>query len=139
MKRFSTEIKSFFLLASIFIVVLLLDIIAVSIFYNRVNGFLNDQSNNIKADAGVIFFGDYIKDGNELGPDSKQRAFQAASLYKSRQINKIVCVGGYNYKYWSGKPHLMSKQLGILGVPMNDIFMILFHLILLVTGMKLKK
>ncbi len=121
MKRFSTEIKSFLLLASIFIVVLLFDIIAVSLFYNHVNGFLNDQSVTMKADAGVIFFGDYIKDGNELGPDSKQRALQAVSLYKADQINKIVCVGGYNYKYWSGEPHLMSEYIARHGVPMTDI------------------
>lgn len=98
------------------------DIIAVSIFYNHATNFLEEQPINIKADAGVIFFGDYIDDGRKLGLDSKQRALQAVSLYNTEKIKKIVCVGGYNYKYWRGKPHLMSQYLMIQGVPGKDIF-----------------
>lgn len=121
MNRFRTEIKSFLLLTAIFGFVLMIDIIAVGLFYNHVTGFLKEQPETIIADAGVLFFGDYIKDGAELGSSSKNRANQAAWLYKKNKIEKIICVGGYNYRYWKDKPHLMSEYLIEQGVPKNDI------------------
>ncbi len=122
MKRFKSEIKNFLLLTAIFVFVLFLDIVAVSLFYNHVVNFINKQPENIKADAGVLFFGDYIKDGKELGPNSKYRARQAAWLYKNGKVEKIICVGGYNQRYWKGKPHLMSEFLIKQGVSKNHIY-----------------
>jgi len=122
MNRFRSEIKSFLLLTAIFVVVLLIDILVVSLFYNHVTKFLDNQPEKIQADAGVLFFGDYTKDGEDLGPSSKYRASQAVWLYKNKKINNVICVGGYSQRYWKGKPHLMSEYLFRLGVAKNDIY-----------------
>jgi vancomycin permeability regulator SanA len=121
MQEIRTEIKGFFLFAGIFIFVLMIDILAVYLYYDHVLSFVNNQTGNLKGDAGIIFFGDYDEKGNILGMDSKNRAGKAIKLYKSCQIRKIICVGGYNYKYYKGKPHLTKKYLIENKVPPNDI------------------
>ena len=42
-------------------------------------------------------------------------------LYKSNKIDKVICVGGYYYPRWQGKPHLMSQFLIEHGIPPNNV------------------
>ncbi len=121
MNKISSELKGFLLLTGIFIFVAALDILAVYVYYRHVNSFILGQPEIHQADAGVVFFGDYINDGKELGPDSKMRAGSAAGLYQSQKIRKIICVGGYRYAEWKGKPHLMRKYLIEKQVTASDI------------------
>jgi uncharacterized SAM-binding protein YcdF (DUF218 family) len=121
MQRIRSEIKGFLLFTGIFIFVLLVDIVAVYLYYNHVRSFVNRQPENLKADAGILFFGDYDEDGKKLGTDSKNRAGKAVTLYKTGRIKKVICVGGYDYRYWKGKPHLMKNYLIENKVPPKDI------------------
>ncbi|MEZ5197337.1 MAG: YdcF family protein [Bacteroidales bacterium] len=38
-------------------------------------------------------------------------------LYKSDKIDRVICVGGYYYPRWKGRPHLMSRYLIDNGIP----------------------
>lgn len=111
MNHLWSEIKAFILLLSIFLFVLLVDITIVYLYYRHVNNFISEQPKNLKADTGILFFGDYINDGSELGPNSKNRANTAISFYKTGKINNIICVGGYYFKDWRGKPYHMLNYL----------------------------
>jgi vancomycin permeability regulator SanA len=111
MQRLRSEIKGFLLLAGIFLFVLSVDIFAVYLYYSHVMDFIHRQPENIKGDAGILFFGDYEDHGKRLGSDSKKRAGLAIDFYQSGKIRKVVCVGGYPYNYWKGKPHLMKNFL----------------------------
>jgi uncharacterized SAM-binding protein YcdF (DUF218 family) len=121
MGRISSDLKGFFLLTGIFLFVGTLDILSVYFYYHHVQSFINEQPDIRHADAGIIFFGDYINHGAELGPDSKLRAGKAVGLYQSGKIRKVICVGGYRYADWKGKPHLMRKYLIENQVPAFDI------------------
>jgi uncharacterized SAM-binding protein YcdF (DUF218 family) len=111
MQRLRSEIKGFLLLAGIFSFVLSVDILAVYLYYSHVMDFIHRQPENIKGDAGILFFGDYEDHGKRLGLDSKKRAGLAIDFYQTGKIRKVVCVGGYPYNYWKGKPHLMKNFL----------------------------
>lgn len=121
MRQYWSEIKAFLLLCAIFIFVFLIDITIVYFYYQHVDNFICSQPKNLKADAGILFFGDYVKDGSDIGPNSKNRANTVISLYKTGKINNIVCVGGYYFKDWQGKPHHMCNYLIKNGIPPNDI------------------
>ncbi len=121
MQQFWSEIKAFLLLFTIFILVFLVDITVVYFYYQHVDNFISSQPKNLKADAGILFFGDYVKDGSDIGTNSKNRANRIISLYKTGKINNVVCVGGYYFKDWQGKPHHMCNYLIKNGVPPNDI------------------
>jgi vancomycin permeability regulator SanA len=111
MQKLRSDIQGFLLFTGIFIIVLFLDIAAVYFYYDHVQSFLNSQPEKLTGDAGIIFFGDYDEDGKILGRDSKHRAGKAITLYNSGSIKKVICVGGYNYKFWKGRPHLMKNFL----------------------------
>jgi len=111
MKQYWSEIKAFILLCTIFIFVLLVDITIVYLYYRHVDNFINTQPKNLSADAGILFFGDYTKEALDIGTNSKNRANVAIHLFETGKINYIVCVGGYYFKDWQGKPHYMSKYL----------------------------
>lgn len=121
MKQYWSEIKAFLLLCTIFIFVLLIDIGVVYFYYQHVNNFLDEQPKNLKADAGIIFFGDYTEDASDIGPNSINRANTAIWLYNTGKISNIVCVGGYYYRIWSGLPHHMCNYLINKGIPPNII------------------
>jgi uncharacterized SAM-binding protein YcdF (DUF218 family) len=121
MQRIQSEIKGFLLFLAILLVVVLADILAVYLYYNKVESFVNSQPENPKGDAGIVFFGDYGDDSKLLGYDSKKRAAKAIEIYRMKAIRKVVCVGGYNYRLWKGKPHLMKKFLVENQVSPNDI------------------
>jgi vancomycin permeability regulator SanA len=121
MQRLRSEIKGFLLFTGIFLFVLTVDILAVYIYYSHVMEFINHQPENIKGDAGILFFGDYEGHGKRLGADSKKRAGIAINLYRTGKIRKVVCMGGYQYNYWKGKPHLMKNYLVQHSVSHNDI------------------
>jgi vancomycin permeability regulator SanA len=117
MKQQWTNNKGLILIAGIFTFVLAIDLGMVYLYYEHVQDFLSEQPKNIKADAGVIFFGDYIENHTALGPDSKNRAHTAIQLFREGKINKIICVGGYNIQTWKGKPHLMRQFLEENNIP----------------------
>ena len=117
-----SNIRAFFLLLAILSALLAIDITAVFWYNRHVNDFISGQPMIKHADAGVVFFGDYMDDGAALGPDSKHRAQVAAGLYKNRVIRKVICVGGYDNRKWKGKPHLMKMFLEEQNVPPNDIY-----------------
>lgn len=121
MQQFWSEIRAFLLLCTIFIFVFAIDISIVYMYYSHVDNFINSQPTNVKADAGVIFFGDYLEDGLDIGPNSKNRANAAINLYKSEKISNVICVGGYYFKTWKGKPHHMRNYLVKNGVLQSDI------------------
>ncbi|MBN2175365.1 MAG: YdcF family protein [Bacteroidales bacterium] len=123
MKRFWQNIRGLLLLLGIFMVVLALDLSGVAWYYNHVLNFIHHQAGDLNADAGVIFFGDYIERNNfiELGPDTKSRANEAITLYQQGKIKHIICVGGYHISSWSGKPHLLSNYLVQKGIPRQAI------------------
>lgn len=117
MKQYWSEIKAFFLLCTIFIFVFLVDITIVYLYYRHVDNFIGTQPNNLQADAGIVFFGDYTEDATDLGPNSKKRANTAINLYNANKIEHIICVGGYHFKTWQGKPHHMINYLTSNGIP----------------------
>jgi vancomycin permeability regulator SanA len=121
MIKIGSEIKGVILFTGIFLFVLILDIGAVCVYYFRAVSFIGSQPVNPCGDAAVVFFGDYIKNGSALGTDSKNRAGKAVALYSEKKIRKVICVGGYNYRYWRGKPHLMKDYLIEHQVPAIDI------------------
>lgn len=121
MQRIQSEIKGFLLFLAIFLLVVLADILAVYVYYNQVVFFVSNQSEIQKGDAGIVFFGDYNDHLNSLGSDSKKRAYRAIELYRIKAISKVVCVGGYYYRFWKGKPHMMKKFLIENQVSPNDI------------------
>jgi uncharacterized SAM-binding protein YcdF (DUF218 family) len=120
-KKISSDIKGFLLLSGVFLLAAILDIMAVYLYYDHVKSFIDNQPEIINADAGVVFFGDYQDEGKALGTDSKNRADKAVFLYHERKIKKIICVGGYEYGHWKGKPHLMRMYLADKGIPYHDI------------------
>jgi vancomycin permeability regulator SanA len=91
-------------------------------YHNYVSGFLERQPPEVKADAGIVFFGDYMEENTRLGPDSKLRAMEAVDMFSAGQIRSIICVGGYDLRYWKGRPHLMKNFLISKGIPENCIF-----------------
>ncbi len=117
MKRYWSDIKGFLLLLGILIVVLIIDIGAVTWYYYHVQSFIKNQPVIKHADAAVVFFGDYEEDGVALGPDSRLRASKAAELFHDKIIRQVICVGGYDFNHWRGKPHLLSLFLQRHGVP----------------------
>lgn len=121
MQHYWSEIKAFILLCTIFIFVLLLDITIVYFYYQHVDKFINNQPKNLKADTGILFFGDYAKDASNIGPHSKYRANTAINLFNTGKINNIICVGGYYFRTWQGKPHHMCNYLINKGIPPNVI------------------
>ena len=121
MKQYWSEIKAFILLCTIFIFVMLVDITIVYLYYQHVDNFISNQPKNLHADAGIIFFGDYTKDVSDIGPNSKNRANAAIRLYNTGKISNIICVGGYYFLTWSGKPHHMCNYLIEKGIPANKI------------------
>lgn len=106
----------------LFLVVLGADILLVVGYHKYVSGFLERQPVAVHADAGVVFFGDYIQENSSLGPDSKLRALEAVDLYTAGRIKSIICVGGYDLRYWKGRPHLMKKFLISKGIPETRIY-----------------
>lgn len=114
--------KGIIILLGVFFSVILLDVGCIYLYYSHVMKFIESQPIETKADAGVIFFGDYIEEGTSLGPDSKSRARKIVELFKSNKINQVICVGGYYYPRWKGKPHLMSQYLIENGIPSNKVF-----------------
>lgn len=120
MKQQWTNIKGVLLIILIFVFVVIIDLSLVFFYFNHVKGFLDEQSHLENADAAIVFFGDYTDD-KKLGPDSKNRANTAFGLFQQKKIKDIVCVGGYYYRQWHGKPHEMKNYLINLGVPENCI------------------
>ncbi len=121
MKNQWTNNKGIILIVGIFTFVLAIDLGMVYFYYKHVQSFLHSQPENIQADAGVIFFGDYTEDNSDLGPDSKNRAKTAIKLFQEGKIKKIICVGGYNYQRWKGKPHFMRQFLVNNNIPISSI------------------
>jgi vancomycin permeability regulator SanA len=121
MKNQWTNNKGIFLIVAIFTFVLAIDLGLVYLYYRHVQNFLQTQPEKMKADAGIIFFGDYTEDYSDLGPDSKNRAKTAIQLFQEGKIKKIICVGGYNYLSWKGKPHLMRQFLEHNRIPASCI------------------
>lgn len=121
MKNQWTNNKGIILIIGIFIFVLAIDLGMVYFYYKHVQNFLHTQPKDIQADAGIIFFGDYTENGLALGPDSKNRARTAIKLYNEGKIKKIICIGGYNYKSWQGKPHYMRQFLEQSNIPKSQI------------------
>ena len=121
MKNYWSNIRGFLVFSLIFILVFMADALLVYVYYSYVNKFVEEQPDNVKADAGIVFFGDYTSKGNSLGPDSKNRAKQAITLYNKGLINAIVCVGGYDISKWKGKTHLMKRFLVNQGIPAQRI------------------
>ncbi len=121
MRKQWTNIRGFVLFAGIFLFILATDVVLVWQYYRYIERFIEAQPQTNQADAGIIFFGDYTKDGVAfgiaLGPDSKNRAQSAINLYKKGTIRNIICVGGYDIRNWKGKPHLMSSFLIENGIP----------------------
>ncbi len=111
MIRIGSEIRGLILFTGILLLVFLTDITAVWYYYHRVLLFVDHQPARMQGDAAVIYFGDYINKGSELGIDSKKRAQKAVAFYKDKRIRKIICVGGYHYRHWKGKPHMMKRYL----------------------------
>ena len=120
MKQQWTNSKGVLLIIFIFAVVLSIDIALVLFYNNQVKSFLEEQSLAEKSDAAIVFFGDYTDD-DKLGPDSKNRANTAYDLFRNNKVRDIVCVGGYYYRQWQGKPHEMKNYLVDLGVPGENI------------------
>ena len=117
MKQYWSEIKAFLLLCTIFVFVVVIDITFVYFYYRHVDDFIDTHTSDKKADAGILFFGDYIKDATDIGPNSTKRANVAIALYNEEKINHIVCVGGYYFKTWKEKPHYMKNYLVKNGIP----------------------
>lgn len=117
-----TNFTGLILFSIIFLCVLLVDIAIVYSYYRITDNFLDKQPQEITADAGIIFFGDYEDDNRKLGSDSRQRARAACELYRNGVIKSIICVGGYDIHRWRGKTHLMKKYLLEQGIPGNHIY-----------------
>jgi uncharacterized SAM-binding protein YcdF (DUF218 family) len=118
-KTLALNIKGFIVFLLLFTIISVVDVLMVYHYFRKVNRFIENQPITPEADAGVVFFGDYIviNDQLQLGPDSKMRAFTALELYMHKRIQKIVCVGGYDYLKMKGKPHLMKEYFIEQGVP----------------------
>jgi vancomycin permeability regulator SanA len=121
MKRQWTNSKGILLFILIFILVITIDLLLVYLYFNHVRNFIQFHSKEIKAEAGVVFFGDYNDYKTDLGPDSKKRALSAVDLFMNGKIKKIICVGGYSGRYWRGKPHIMKQFLRKNGIPEQNI------------------
>ena len=85
-----TNLTGLIIFASIFLGVLVLDIVIVYSYYTYVHQFIQDQPVEFEADAGVVFFGDYDKDQEQLGADSKLRALAAAELFREGKIKELI-------------------------------------------------
>ena len=121
MKNYWSDIRAFLFFSLIFLVVMLADILVVYLYYRHVQEFISEQPREPRADAGIVFFGDYDETGTSLGPDSEKRAAKAASLYRQGLIRMIVCVGGYDWTYWRSREHPMEQFLERQGIPEKDI------------------
>ena len=121
MKKYWSEIKALILLGTIFIFVFMVDITIVYLYYRHVDNFIRSQPMNVNADVGILFFGDYTEDVLDIGPNSKTRANKAITLYNAKKINNIICVGGYYFKTWQGRPHHMRNYLIKNGIPPDAI------------------
>lgn len=117
-----TNLKGFVFFSAIFLVVVVVDVAIVYTYYQYVEDFLSDQPHKFSADAGIVFFGDYQGQGTQLGKDSQLRAEAAITLYKQGMIRHIICVGGYEFHRWRGKPHPMKEYLLVNGIPENCIY-----------------
>lgn len=117
-----SNIRGLVLLGGILLVVIAADTLMVISYYKLATGFLQNQPKWHNADAGIVFFGDYVDDGARLGPDSEKRARCAIDLFHSEKIKVIICVGGYDIQHWQGKPHRMKEFLMQNGIPEKNIF-----------------
>ncbi len=107
MNFMNTWLKIWKKLAIIFLSIFVIDIMAVFLYYYRVQGFISDQTFQLTADAGVVFFGDYDWSAYELGKDTKQRLKHTIHLYQSERINRIICIGGAR----ANRKFLGSKEM----------------------------
>ena len=121
MKNRLSNSKGLIILLGVFAFVFLTDVGLVILYYRYIDSFVSHQPKDFTADAGVVFFGDYTEDGNALGPDSRRRADKTVALYRSGKIKNIICVGGYDYRHWSGKPHYMKEYMVEQGIPLDRI------------------
>ncbi|GEM_PF-1587524 len=117
MKKRRTNKKALKLFVFIFILTITIDLLCAKYFYNKVIDFVSDQPANIKAEAGIIFFGDATFDGKHLGPDSKNRAAVAIHLLNDHRIKAIICVGGNSREIINRPKNLMRNYLVKQGIP----------------------
>jgi uncharacterized SAM-binding protein YcdF (DUF218 family) len=121
MKNKWTNKRALKLFAVIFVITAVADIIFAKIYYDKVQLFISSQQKNIKADAGIIFFGDATPDGKALGPDSKNRAETGIKLLNGNKIKTIICVGGNSREILKKPKNLMRNYLIKKGVPIKKI------------------
>jgi len=106
----------------IFFSLMIIDFVAISLYYNHVKDFVEQQKPDFKADAAVLFFGDHNVDKNGLGPDSKNRANVAIQLFQNGNVENVISVGGYAKDFSEGKPNYMRLYLEGQGIPSNVLF-----------------
>ncbi len=106
----------------LFVSLMILDFVAISLYYNHVKDFVEQQKPDFRVDAAVLFFGDHNEDKNGLGPDSKNRAEVAIQLFQNGKVKNIISVGGYAKDLSEGKPNYMKIYLLEHGVPDSLLF-----------------
>jgi len=116
-----TNKKGLKLFLAIFILATALDLVSAKLFYNKIQSFINNQPKEVKADAGIIFFGDATLDGKHLGEDSKNRAITAMNLYDKGRIKTIICVGGNSREIIAKPKNLMRNYLVSRGIAPESI------------------
>jgi vancomycin permeability regulator SanA len=110
------RLKSFSKTALIFIVVfLLLDIIAVILYWNYSISFIKYNYNR-NFDCGIVFFHSVKKTGG-LSEDSKQRCNVSIDLFKTGKIRYILCSGGASASSDKIGSRLLKEYMLNSGIP----------------------
>ncbi len=108
--KFASKIVLIFI-----IVILLLDVIAVSFYWNYSISF-RENNYNRNFDCGIVFFHSVKKTGG-LGEESKQRCNVSIDLFKSGKIKYIICSGGATTSKDEIGSKLMKEYILNTGIP----------------------
>jgi uncharacterized SAM-binding protein YcdF (DUF218 family) len=101
---------------------LLLDLSGVLLYYHRVMRFADNQPARFRADAAVIFFGDYEDKKFELGEESLRRAARTLELLTDSMAVNVICVGGNALRSQYGWRNLLEEYFILHGVDRDHVF-----------------
>lgn len=102
-----TSIRNRKIFPIILLVLFAADILAVFLYFYKVQVFVSSHNINSTVDSGVVFFGDYNWSTRKFGKDTERRLKHTIYLYKTGNIRHIICVGGARIK----KKFLGSEEM----------------------------
>jgi vancomycin permeability regulator SanA len=109
-----------FLFISIAVIVLG-DIVASILYYNRIDNYLEKRQEVLDHDVGVVFFDDF-GEYSGLSVETLRRLRHAFKLFRNGAVKNIICVGGAREKKNLYGAKRMRKALMRMGVPEGNIF-----------------